>query len=96
MATNLTVSVCQVPEASQARITPILAGILGMLSLIMVALRLIHLSVFNRLFGVDDGLILAAWICDAPLNCLMFPTKFVTPFKSTTAALVSETNLHSA
>lgn len=68
-------SICQVPEASQARITPILAGILGMLALIMVGLRVIHRSVFNHLFGMDDGLILAALLCAIPLNCLMFPSK---------------------
>jgi hypothetical protein len=76
-ATNLTMSACQVPEASQARTALILAGVLGMLALIMVALRLVQRTVFNRLFGFDDGLIVAALICAAPLNCLMFPSKFV-------------------
>lgn len=68
-------SACQVPEASQARTSPILAGVLGMLALIMVTLRLIQRSVFNRQFGYDDGLILAALICAIPLNCVMFPSK---------------------
>ncbi|KAJ5658259.1 uncharacterized protein N7484_001908 [Penicillium longicatenatum] len=72
-ATNLTMSICNVPQASQALISPVLAGVLGMLALIMVSLRLIQRTVFNRLFGLDDGLIVAALICAAPLNCTMFP-----------------------
>ena len=68
-------STCQVPEASQARIPPILAGVLGMVALIMVMLRLIQRSVFNRQLGYDDSLIAAAVVCAAPLNCLMFPSK---------------------
>ncbi|KAF3391414.1 hypothetical protein F1880_007957, partial [Penicillium rolfsii] len=72
-ATNLTMSMCQVPESSQARISPVLAGVLGMVVLIMVVLRLIQRSVFNRQLGYDDGLIAVAVICAAPLNCLMFP-----------------------
>lgn len=81
-ATNLTMSVCQVPEATQANITPILAGCLGMLALIMVMLRLVQRSAFDRLLGIDDALILAALICAAPLNCLMFPSKFVSSLGS--------------
>lgn len=68
-------STCQVPETSQARIPPILAGVLGMVALIMVLLRLIQRSVFNRQLGYDDCLIAAAVVCAAPLNCLMFPSK---------------------
>lgn len=68
-------SICDVPQASQALISPVLAGVLGMLALIMVSLRLIQRTVFNRLFGLDDGLIVAALICAAPLNCTMFPSK---------------------
>jgi len=77
-ATNLTMSTCQVPEASQTRTAPILAGVLGMLALIMIALRLVQRTMFDRLLGFDDGLIVAALICAAPLNCLMFPSRFVT------------------
>lgn len=68
-------SICDIPQASQALISPVLAGVLGMLALIMVTLRLIQRTVFNRLFGLDDGLIVAALICAAPLNCTMFPSK---------------------
>ncbi|KAJ5161210.1 hypothetical protein N7492_006602 [Penicillium capsulatum] len=66
-------STCQVPQANQSRVAPILAGVLGMLVLIMVSLRLIQRAGFNKLVGVDDGLIVMAFICAAPLNCLMFP-----------------------
>ncbi|KAJ5096960.1 hypothetical protein N7456_007681 [Penicillium angulare] len=66
-------SICQVPQASQALISPVLAGVLGMAALIMVSLRLIQRTVFNRLFGLDDGFIVAALVCAAPLNCAMFP-----------------------
>lgn len=89
-------SICQVPETSQAGITPILAGILGMLAFIMVMLRLVRRCVFDPLFGIDDGLILAALICAAPLNCLMFPSKLAASLESTTATWDSETNLYSA
>ena len=75
-ATNLTMSTCQVPQADQSRVAPILAGVLGMLALIMVSLRLIQRSFFSRLVGWDDGLIVAALICAAPLNCAMFPSKW--------------------
>lgn len=74
-ATNLTMTACQVPQESQARTSSILAGVLGMLTLILVALRLVQRFLRNRLFGFDDGLIVAALICAAPLNCLMFPCK---------------------
>ncbi|KAJ5628174.1 hypothetical protein N7490_010402 [Penicillium lividum] len=66
-------SVCDVPQASQALISPVLAGVLGMLALMLVALRLIQRTVFNRLLGLDDGLIVAALVCALPLNCTMFP-----------------------
>lgn len=67
-------STCQVPEVSQATISPILAGVLGMVAFVMVMLRLIQRSVFNGQLGYDDGLIAAAVVCAAPLNCLMFPS----------------------
>lgn len=68
-------STCQVPETNQARISPIIAGVLGVIALIMVTLRLVQRSVFSQQFGYDDGLIVAALVCAAPLNCLMFPSK---------------------
>lgn len=68
-------TVCQVPGQSQARISPILAGVLGMLALILVMLRLVQRFLRNRAFGFDDGLVVAALICAAPLNCLIFPSK---------------------
>lgn len=74
-ATNLTMTTCQVPQESQGRISSILAGCLGMLALILVALRLVQRFLRNRVFGFDDGLIVVALICAAPLNCLMFPSK---------------------
>lgn len=46
-----------------------------MLALILVALRLVQRFLRNRVFGFDDGLIVVALICAAPLNCLMFPSK---------------------
>lgn len=69
----------QVPEASQARTSTILAGILGMLALTMVTLRLIQRSIFNRQFGYDDGLNLAALVCATPLNRVMFPVSITLP-----------------
>lgn len=74
-ATNLTMTTCEVPQDSQAGLSSILAGVLGMLALIMVSLRFIQRAVFSRQVGVDDGLILAALICAVPLNVLMFPCR---------------------
>lgn len=68
---------CQVPEASQAHISPILAGVLGMLALICVSMRLISRSGFHGTLGADDYLAVAALICAAPLNCVMFPSKLI-------------------
>lgn len=68
-------STCQVPEANQALVSPVLAGVLGLFALIMVLVRLVGRSVFNRVLGSDDYLIAAALICAGPLNCLMFPSK---------------------
>lgn len=72
-------SSCQVPETSQASIAPIIAGTLGMLALIMVILRIIQRTVYKRICGWDDGLIVAALICAFPLNCLMFPSEPIRP-----------------
>lgn len=74
-ATNTTMAVCQVPQQSQENITPILTGVLGMLTLIMVSLRVIQRVVFSRVFWWDDALCVAALLCAAPLNCVMFPSK---------------------
>lgn len=80
-ATNLTMSTCEVPQASQADVSPILAGILGMLALMIVIVRVIQRTVFRQNFGWDDGLIVGALVCAAPLNCLMFPSKYEAPPK---------------
>lgn len=74
-ATNLTMSTCQVPQASQAEIAPILAATLGMLTLMMVILRVIQRTVINRNFGWDDGLIVVALCIIIPMNCMMFPSE---------------------
>ncbi|KAJ5781994.1 uncharacterized protein N7518_010477 [Penicillium psychrosexuale] len=72
-ATNITMTACRIPQDSQAGISSILAGVFGMLALIMVVLRITQRSVFNGLVGLDDFVIAAAMVCAAPLNCLMFP-----------------------
>lgn len=74
-ATNTTMEVCQVPQQSQEHITPILAGVFGMLALIMVSLRVIQRVVFSRVFWWDDALCVAALLCAGPLNCVMFPSE---------------------
>ena len=73
-------TICEVPQASQALISPVLAGVLGMTALIMVSLRLVQRTAFNRLFGLDDAFIVAALVCAAPLNCTMFPSQSAPTF----------------
>lgn len=68
-------SVCQVPQESQATVAPILAGIFGSLALAMVIVRVWQRITFKQIFGWDDGLIVAALLCAGPLNCMMFPSK---------------------
>ncbi|KAK1142066.1 hypothetical protein N8T08_008148 [Aspergillus melleus] len=43
------------------------------MALIMVVLRLVQRLCIKKSFGWDDGLILMALACAAPLNCLAFP-----------------------
>lgn len=69
-------SVCQVPQESQAEVAPVLAGVFGMLALIMVIVRIWQRTMFKQGFGWDDGLIVAALLCAGPLNCIAFPSKF--------------------
>jgi hypothetical protein len=73
-------TICEVPQASQALISPVLAGVLGMLALIMVSLRLAQRTAFKRLFGLDDAFIVAALVCAVPLNCTMFPSQSISMF----------------
>lgn len=74
-ATNLTMTTCQVPQLSRGRIPPIVAGILGMLALLMVTVRLGQRSFFKKSLGWDDWLIVAAMACAIPMNCMMFASK---------------------
>ena len=66
---------CQVPQADQSRVAPIVAGTLGMTALILCALRVLQRAMFKQSFGLDDALIITSLVCAAPLNCLMFPCK---------------------
>ncbi|KAE8349543.1 hypothetical protein BDV28DRAFT_160402 [Aspergillus coremiiformis] len=72
-STNLTRSACGIPEDNHANLTPALAGVLGMLALIMVILRLVQRVFLKKSFGWDDGMILMALICAVALNCMAFP-----------------------
>lgn len=69
-------SACQVTQASQANVAPILAGIFGVLALAMVIVRIWQRAVFRQGFGWDDGCAVAAMLCAIPLNCMAFPRKY--------------------
>ncbi|KAG2420252.1 hypothetical protein HFD88_005053 [Aspergillus terreus] len=71
----MTRAACGIPEDNEADLTPALAGSLGMLALIMVILRWSQRIFVKKSLGWDDGLILMALVCAAPLNCLTFPMK---------------------
>ncbi|PWY89158.1 hypothetical protein BO70DRAFT_350390 [Aspergillus heteromorphus CBS 117.55] len=72
-STNTTRSACGIPEANQKDLTPALAGALGMLAVLMVALRMGQRIFMKKSFGWDDGLILMALACALPLNIMAFP-----------------------
>ncbi|PYH88103.1 hypothetical protein BO71DRAFT_469331, partial [Aspergillus ellipticus CBS 707.79] len=72
-STNATRAACDIPEASRADLTPALAGALGMLAIVMVALRMSQRIFMKKSFGWDDGLILMALACAIPLNVMAFP-----------------------
>lgn len=61
-STNMTRASCGIPEESAANLTPALAGSLGMLALIMVALRWCQRIFIKKSLGWDDGLILMALV----------------------------------
>ncbi|KAF9893352.1 hypothetical protein FE257_011784 [Aspergillus nanangensis] len=74
-STNITRAACGMPEKSETDLAPALAGSLGTLALIMVILRWSQRMFMKKSLGRDDGLLLMALDCAAPLNCLTFPLK---------------------